>query len=433
VRAEPRRRPVDARAVALDILNDVLIRRRPANDAFEAHPDQPALAGRDRAFAVNLVATALRRLGQIDAIIQSLLDRPMPARAAEARNVIRLGVCQLVFLQTPAHAAVHTAAALAGTARHLRPYVGLVNAVLRRSAAEAPAIAATQDAPRLNTPRWLWDAWTAAYGAPTARAIAAAHLGEPPLDLTAKQADDRIEGLDAIRLPTGSLRLRHKGPVASLPGYAEGRWWVQDAAAALPARLFGGIRGRRIIDLCAAPGGKTAQLCAAGAQVTAVDHDPGRLRRLQGNLDRLKLGARLVCADVCGWRPEQPADAVLLDAPCSTTGTIRRHPDVAWLKTPADVAALAAIQTRLLVAAIEMTRPGGTLIYCACSLQPEEGPALMEAFCAGAAVERLPVGAGEIGGLAEAIRPTGDVRTLPWHLAGLGGMDGFYIARLRRL
>lgn len=414
-------------------MGEVLIRHRPADEALERSAEAARLEPRDRAFALNLAATTLRRLGQIDAVIRRFLDRPLPARGAEAQNLLRLAVCQLAFLQTPAHAAVHTAVALAATRRSLRPYGGLVNAVLRRAAAEAEAIVGAQDAALLNTPKWLWTSWEGAYGRTTVRAIAEAHLIEPPLDLTLKATDVIPNGLNGARLPTGSLRLRHKGPVPALPGYGTGDWWVQDAAAALPATLFGPLAGRRVIDLCAAPGGKTAQLAAAGADVVAVERSPERLRQLERNLDRLKLKAEFICTDAAEWQPAEPADAVLLDAPCSATGTIRRHPDVARLKRPGDVSALAAIQARLLAAAMRMTRPGGTLIYCACSLQLEEGPAQVEAVLAAAGVVRVPVTAAEIGGLAEAVTSAGDVRTLPCHLGQVGGMDGFYIARLRRV
>ena len=431
--ASRRALPPDPRAVALDLLGEVLIRHRPADEAFDQSAEAARLEPRDRAFALNLVATTLRRLGQIDAVIRSFLDRPLPARGAEAQNLLRLAICQLAFLQTPAHAAVHTAVALAGARRPLRPYGGLVNAVLRRAAAQAAGIVAAQDAALLNTPKWLWASWAGAYGEETARRIAEAHLAEAPLDLTLKDPNRVPAGLGGERLASGSLRLGHKGPVTVLPGFAAGDWWVQDAAAALPANLFGEIAGRRVIDLCAAPGGKTAQLAAAGAEVVAVERSGERLRQLAANLERLKLEAELVAADAADWRPVEPAEAVLLDAPCSSTGTIRRHPDVARLKRPGDVAALATLQARLLAAAVHMTRPGGMLIYCACSLQPEEGPAQVEALLAEGGLNRVPVAAAEIGGLAEAITPEGDVRTLPCHLAPLGGMDGFYIARLRRL
>lgn len=426
---------VDARGVALDLLNAVLLERRPLDDAVDHHRAAGLLSWRDRAFARLLAATTLRRLGQIDAVIRRLLDRPTPARAAEARNLIRLSVCQLAFLRTPPHAAVHSAVELARGRRPLQPYAKLVNAVLRRAVREAPALVAGQDAAVLNTPDWLMRSWVAAYGDRTARAIADAHLDEPPLDLTVKDADAEppLLGLGAVRLPTGSLRLRHKGPVADLPGFAAGGWWVQDGAAALPAKLLGDIRGRTVVDLCAAPGGKTAQLAAAGAHVIAVDRSPARAKLIAENLSRLRLDAVLATADALRWRPERLADAVLLDAPCSASGTIRRHPDVARLKSAADVGNLAALQARLLGAAMEMVRPGGTVVYCACSLQPEEGAEQISTLLAeDTGVERIPIASAEVGGLPDLVTPAGDLRTLPCSLAELGGMDGFFAARLRR-
>ncbi len=426
----------DARALALDLLNAVLIEHRPLDDSLDARLGAAAsLSSRDRAFARNVAATTLRRLGQIDAVIRQLLARPTPPRAAEARNLIRLSVCQLVFLGTPPHAAVHSAVALTRRRDRLQPYGKLVNAVLRRAVAEAPALIAGQDAGPLNTPDWLWASWVAAYGVDAARAIAEAHLNEPPLDLTPKDTNaEPLAEVGAVRLPTGSLRLRHKGPITDLVGFAAGEWWVQDAAAALPAKLLGDIRGQTVIDLCAAPGGKTAQLAAAGACVTAVERSAPRLRLIENNLSRLGLSAALVAADAGTWRPERLADAVLLDAPCSATGTIRRHPDVARLKTAGDVGKLAAIQTRLLAAAADMVRPGGTLVYCACSLQPEEGAEQASALLAGdARLERVPLTAAEVGGLSELVTAAGELRTLPCFLPELGGMDGFFAVRLRRV
>jgi 16S rRNA (cytosine967-C5)-methyltransferase len=323
---------------------------------------------------------------------------------------------------------------------------GLINAVLRRIAREGAALLALQDAARLNTPAWLWQTWSAAYGEATARAITEAHLLDPPLDLTLNagwrkggpgEAPD-IEGwaarLGARVLPTGTLRLAPgAGEVAGLPGYGDGAWWVQDAAAALPVRLLGQVAGKRVLDLCAAPGGKTAALAAAGAWVTAVDVSPARLARLEDNLARLGLKAETVAADAIRWRPGEPAEAVLIDAPCSGTGTIRRHPDIAWLKQPRDLAALIRLQDRLLGAAVEMVAPGGLLVFATCSLQPEEGAERIAALIAkGAPVERVPLGAEEIFGRQEFLSPEGDLRSLPCHLAEFGGMDGFFACRLRR-
>jgi len=430
--ADSATRPATARHVALDLFADVIRRKRALDDALDGHARLRALAVRDRAFARLIVATTLRRLGQIDALIDDCLASPLPAKAATARDVLRLGIAQLLFLDTPAHAAVHSSVELIESAG-LAGHKGLVNAVLRRLAREGKDRIAAQDPARLNTPSWLWQSWTSSFGEPTARAIAAAHLEDPPLDLTLRaDAAGWAKRLDAKILPTSSLRLRDAGAVTELPGYAEGAWWVQDAAAALPARLFGGLAGRFVIDLCAAPGGKTAQLVAAGARVVAVDRTAKRIARLRNNLARLGLAAELIAADAAIWRPAEPADAVLLDAPCSATGTIRRHPDIPWLKTPENVTQLAAVQDRLLRAAIDMVRPGGTIVFCTCSLEAAEGPDRIAALIeSGAEIEVDPIEAGEIE-IPDSVTPQGFLRTLPSQWPDLGGIDGFFAARLRR-
>jgi len=423
------------RALALELLSGVLRQGRPLDDLFEARIGRSALSGRDRGFARLVVATALRRLGQLDAAIAAMLAKP-GALKPPVQDLLRLGAAQLLMLDTPAHAAVNTTVELAGAHPETTPYKKLVNAVMRRLGREGAALVATQDAARLNTPEWLWESWRKAYGPERARAIAGAHLTEAPLDLSLKDPSGAAawaERLGAELLPTGSLRRPAGGAIPELPGFAEGAWWVQDAAAALPAALFGDLRDRLVYDLCAAPGGKTAQLAAAGARVIAVDRAGTRLERLRANLARLGLAAETVTADAAGWRPDQPADAILLDAPCGATGTIRRHPDIPHLKGSADVAKLAKLQTRLLAHAVTLLRPGGTLVYTVCSLQPEEGERQVAALLdSGAPLFRHPVDAAEIGGLAGAITPEGDVRTLPCHLGDRGGMDGFYIARLVR-
>jgi 16S rRNA (cytosine967-C5)-methyltransferase len=260
------------------------------------------------------------------------------------------------------------------------------------------------------------------------------HLAEPPLDLTVKDHPEVwARGLDAGHLYGSTLRRATGGGIEDLPGYAEGAWWVQDAAAALPARLLPDVAGRTVIDLCAAPGGKTAQLAAAGAKVIAVEASAQRAERLGGNLARVRLDAEVVIADAREWRPGHPVERLLLDAPCTATGTIRRHPDIAWHKTPADVVRLAGLQRQLLAAAVEMLLPGGVLVYASCSLQPEEGALLIDAALAdGLPVERLAIEPHELGGLAVDLTAAGDVRTLPSHLAAQGGLDGFFITRLRR-
>jgi 16S rRNA (cytosine967-C5)-methyltransferase len=418
----------NARAVALDLLQAVLRHGKPLDDALAAHPDLARLDPRDRGFARMLAATTLRRLGEIDQAIVPLLATPLPAKASAVADALRLGACQLLFLGTPPHAAVSETVELVAGLGVLAGYKGLANAVLRRLDRERPATDPWQ-----HVPDWLAESWTAAYGEATARAIAAAHLVEAPLDLSVKgDAESWAERLGAEILPTGSLRLRDSaGAVDALPGFAEGGWWVQDAAAALPAKLLG--KPPHVIDLCAAPGGKTAELAAAGIAVTAVDRSPQRLRRLKANLDRLGLAAAIVEADASRWRPDVLAEAVLLDAPCSATGTIRRHPDLPWLKNPEDLPKLTALQDRLLDNAVAMTKPGGVIVYAVCSLQPEEGPARIAALLArGAPVARVEIEASEIGGLAELLTPEGELRSLPCHLAERGGMDGFYACRLRR-
>ncbi|MCS6854788.1 MAG: methyltransferase domain-containing protein [Elioraea sp.] len=417
------------RAAAIALLEAVLGRRRALEEALDG---LPPLDPRDRAFAHLLAATVLRRLGTLDAVLEPFLRRPPPDAV---RHALRLGAAQLLLLGTAPHAAVSaTVAAVRGLPKG-RAFAGLANAVLRRVAAEGANALAGLDSPRLDTPDWLWRAWHAAYGPATARAIAEAHAREAPLDLTLRPGFDPgawAERLGAEVLPTGSLRLRSPDrPVPALPGYEEGAWWVQDAAAALPSRLLRPAPGERVADLCAAPGGKTAQLAAAGAAVTAVDSSPERVRRLAENLARLRLAADLVLSEVEAYTPPAPFDAVLLDAPCTATGTIRRHPDIPHLKRPRDLASLVESQKRLLSAAARLLRPGGRLVYAVCSLQREEGEEVVaEAPALGLVPD--PICPEEVPGLAEAVTPAGHLRTLPCHWAERGGLDGFFVARFVR-
>ncbi|MBP5858772.1 16S rRNA (cytosine(967)-C(5))-methyltransferase RsmB [Marivibrio halodurans] len=434
-----------ARRAAFLLLDAVLTRRQALDDALErATAPTGALAevpeARDRGFARTMVLTVLRRLGQIDQLIDRYMAHEPKGKAQSVRHILRLGTAQIIFLGTPPHAAVDTSVALA-VALRLGAFKGLVNAILRRIAKEGTAIARKQEPGRLNSPAWLRERWIAAYGEAAARAIGEAHLGEPPLDLTLADASTGADW--AARLGgqlldrAGTVRLAQTGDVRALPGFAEGAWWVQDAAAALPARLLaeaaGGLADKRVIDLCAAPGGKTAQLAAMGASVTALDRSAPRLRRLSENLARLSLTAEVVTADAAEWRPEVPVDAILLDAPCSATGTLRRHPDIAHLKGQGDVDRLAALQRRLIAAAADMLNPGGVLVYATCSLQPEEGEEAVEAALAdGLPLERIVEAPAALGGFREALRRDGSVRTLPYLRGEEGGCDGFFIARLRK-
>jgi 16S rRNA (cytosine967-C5)-methyltransferase len=433
-----------ARRVAADILDGVLRRKTPLDDQLSgkaAHPALAALPERDRALMRRLIGTVLRRLGSLRHLLGGFLERGFPADAPRAETILLLGAAQILWLEVPDHAAVDLSVRLAQADRRASRYAGLVNAVLRRvtqAAANAKAGKTKIANPTKDTPAWLLARWTQSYGKETARAIAAANGEEPALDLTVKQDPqfwaDRVHGRV---LPTGTVRTLAHGAISLLPGFHEGAWWVQDAAAAIPARLFGDLTGRTVADLCAAPGGKSAQLALAGGTVTAVDRSAQRLSRLRDNFSRLGLSASIVAADVTEWQAE-PFDAVLVDSPCSSTGTIRRHPDVPWLKSEADIAALAALQTRLLDRAVELTRPGGTLVYCVCSLEPEEGERQIEALLArDPRVTRKPVAAGEVWDRAEFINAAGDLRTLPMQLPDAeprwAGLDGFYAARLSRI
>jgi 16S rRNA (cytosine967-C5)-methyltransferase len=418
-----------ARAAAQKILSEILRRRSPLDAALAA---TTALEPRDAGFARAIASETLRRFGQLDALIRTYVPQP-PARnrAGSTPEILLAGACELLFLDVAAHAAVDAANRLAQAddkARHFKP---LINAVLRRVAREGKQAVEAQDAARLNTPDWLWQRWVETYGENTARAIASAHLGVPPLDIVTKHGAPGIP--DATLLFGQVWRLGEPARVDTLPGYAEGDWWVQDAAATLPALLLGEVRGKTVIDLCAAPGGKTAQLAAAGAQVTAVEREAARLERLKENLRRVRLDASLILEDACDFRPELPAPFVLLDAPCTATGTIRRHPDLPWIKGASDITLCAQAAGELLDSAADMTAAGGLLVFAVCSLEREEGPEQVEDF-----LSRRPEFSREIVvprdvyGLGELIDDQGDLRTLPCHLAEKGGMDGFYAARLRR-
>jgi 16S rRNA (cytosine967-C5)-methyltransferase len=427
-----------ARRIAADILDGVLLRRIALDEQLSgksAHPGLAALSDRDRALMRRLVATVLRRLGTLRHLVGGYLDKGFPGDAPRTETILLLGAVQILWLDVPNHAEVDLSVRLAQADRRAARYAGLVNAVLRRVAQNRDTLL-TDDSVR-DTPAWLFARWSKVYGEAAARAIAAANGHEPALDLTVK--DDAAGWSERLRgrvLPTGTVRTLAQGAISLLPGFREGAWWVQDAAASLPARLLGDVSRLSVADLCAAPGGKAAQLAFAGANVTAVDRSPVRLDRLRENFARLSLQAETVVADVLEWHAG-PFDAVLLDAPCSSTGTIRRHPDVPWLKGEADVATLAGLQPRLLDRAVELTKPGGLIVYCVCSLEPEEGERQIEALLArNPRVARRPVTANEVCSRAEFITPDGDLRTLPLHLPDpdprWSGLDGFYAARLVR-
>jgi 16S rRNA (cytosine967-C5)-methyltransferase len=441
-RAAPTEVPgLAARRIAADILDNVLRRKRPLDgelDGAEQHPGLAALADRDRALVRKLVATVLRRIGSLRQMLNQFLDSGFPKDAPRVESVLLIGAAQILFLDVPDHAAVDLSVRLVQADRRAAKYPGLINAVLRRVTRDGAELLKSLDVVPLDTPPWLFERWKRHYGEANARAIAVAHGHEPPLDLTVKSdAESWAQRLRGRVLPTGTVRTDTGGLVSLLPGYSEAAWWVQDAAAALPARLLGDVAGKTVADLCAAPGGKTLQLAHAGAKVTAVDRSANRLNRVRENLARLGLHADIVAADVTEWQAG-PFDAVLVDAPCSSTGTIRRHPDVGWLKTELDLTQLAGLQRRLLDRAVALTKPGGRIVYCVCSLEPEEGEQQIEALLAReGGVRRVPITAAEVGGAAEFISPAGDLRTLPCHWPDaeprMSGLDGFFAARLERI
>jgi 16S rRNA (cytosine967-C5)-methyltransferase len=420
-----------ARSVAFDLLRAVLTKNTPLDDAIAVHDGLNKLPRRDRGFSRSIVGTALRRLGQIDALIDSFIEKPLPRKTSTVRDILRLAVGELMFLDVAPHAAVDSAVTLVESRGHPK-FKGLVNAVLRRTAKEGRERLA--DLPvELNYQPWMIESWQTSYGVDIAHAIAESSLTAPTLDISVKADPDLwAEKLEAVLLPTGSLRREFDGAITGLPGFEEGAWWVQDAAAALPAKLLGDIEGKRVFDLCAAPGGKTLQLAAMDANVLAVDRSPKRLKRLERNLDRLGLRAGVAAADITEWKPPYQPDAILLDPPCTATGTIRRHPDILHAKGIGDLAKLTNLQFRLLAKAAEMLQPGGRLVYCTCSMQAEEGEVQVARALKELPLERDPVTAAELGGLGDLITPDGDVRTGPHLYKELGGFDGFFIARFRK-
>ena len=409
-----------ARAAALALLDAALAKRGGLEEALSAGR-YLALSPLDRGFARALVMATLRRLGSIDRALDGKLNKEPPA---PARGLMRLGLAQAYYLDTPAFAAVDTSVALAPA-----PLRALVNAVLRGVLRGPPP----PDDPETLAPAWLLARWRAAYGEDSAHAIAATIPLEPATDLTPREAPEPalLRALEAETLASGSLRTRKRGDVANWAGYDDGAWWVQDAAAAVPARLLGVSAGKTILDMCAAPGGKSLQIAAGGAALTAVDKSAGRIRRIEAGLKRTGLSGELVVADAALWPNARRFDAVLLDAPCSATGAFRRHPDVLWNARPGDIASLATVQSALLASAARRVKPGGRLIYSVCSLEMEEGEGQARAFLTdhpGFALD--PVKPGEGGAPDASLSSEGWLRILPHHMPG--GLDGFFIARFRR-
>ena len=427
-----------ARQVAVSALHAVFVDGRSFDDAFARAASKAQLPARDRAFARAIAATVLRRRGQLKEVVSRFIEKPLPAKQGQLDAILLSAAAQLLYLETPPHAAISLAVDQCRLDRNASRFDKLSNAVLRRVSERGPEILQTLDAAALNIPPWLYARWQKAYGPDLAKAIAEASLVEAPLDLSVK-SDPQLwaEKLGGSVVAGCTVRLSEAGRIEDLAGYSEGAWWVQDAAASLPSKLLGDVRGLEVADICAAPGGKTAQLIAAGARVTAVDQSAERLTRLKNNLTRLGFAADTVVTDAGSWAPGKLFDAILVDAPCTATGTIRRHPDILHLKRADDMAALSEIQRRILNNAAKLVKPGGKLVFCTCSLEPEEGPEQISRFLKEhPEFERQPVATGEIGGGPDWITSDGDLRTLPTHVSqlppGQRGLDGFYAARLVR-
>ena len=422
-----------SRLSALLILTEILSRKSNLNSAFEKIMQRYDLVGRDRSFALNLVATTLRNLGVIDYMLNKALHRPLAKKNLKTRNILRLGICQLLILKTPPHAAISTSVDLV-------KYISdqgtkdLVNAILRTLDKKGRPEMLGLEFEKLNIPSWLWESWAREFGDSVCLKIANASLREAPLNITVKSNlkswASRLEGQIT---KTGSLSVRNMGPINCLPGYKEGCWWVQDAAASLPIRLLGNIRKLNIADICAAPGGKTAQLAASGAIVTAVDKSKKRLGRLSDNLSRLGLSATIIVTDIMHWEPKIPFDAILIDPPCSGTGTLRRRPDILRTRQKEDIKVLKKFQYEFLNHVSKFVKTGGKLVYCVCSIQPEEGPLHVKNFLLNNPnYEQEPIQSAELFGLTEIITNEGSLLTLPFYLAEHGGMDGFFAVRFTR-
>ena len=433
---------LEARSAAAKLLAAVLDRKTSLDgmlDADHGNPAYRALNDADRALVRAILNTALRHLPRIDAAISSLLQTPLPEGARALKHVLTVAAAQILYLDVPDHSAVDLAVEQANADPRNRRFASLVNALLRRMSREkADILARLEEVAAM--PDWFFQRLVKAYGAEAAEAIAKAQLTPAAIDLTVKSDPQGwAERLNGVVLPTGSVRLAlFDGAVSALPGFEEGEWWVQDAAASIPARLFGDLTGKRAADLCAAPGGKTAQLVLAGADVTALDMSASRLKRLARNLERLNLSATMLEGNAGDFRSEALFDAILLDAPCSSTGTTRRHPDVLWVKDAADIAKLAGVQERLLRHALTLVKPGGLVVFSNCSLDPLEGEEVVARVLADTPdVERVGVDPASLPGLEAAITPQGDIRTtpamLPLETPFSGGLDGFYAAVLKRV
>ncbi|WP_203291050.1 RsmB/NOP family class I SAM-dependent RNA methyltransferase [Maricaulis parjimensis] len=413
----------------------IMSQRKTLESALEHTRGYREMETRDRAFARAILATTFRRHGQTIAVLSKLLAKPLEETPEPAVALLVTGATQLLWMDGAPHAVVSTTVALAEENKAAFGLKGLINAVLRKVDKEGRDLAA-RTAPRDNLPDWMARAWRKAYGPGALARMTNVLMDPPPLDITLKDPAEREKWAEALKaeiLPTGSLRRQEIGDITQLPGYRDGAWWIQDAAAAIPATLLGVKERDHVLDMCAAPGGKTLQLAALGARVTAIDSSAGRLKQLRDNLGRTQMRANVVAEDGRRFKPKGPADAILLDAPCTATGTLRRHPEASQIKKPGQVAKMVKLQLELANAATRFLRPGGTLVLCTCSLQPEEGEGLAaELLKRQSELTVRPIQDGEVPGLEDAITPEGWLRLTPAMWAEKGGLDGFFIARFEK-
>ncbi len=429
---------LDARIAASRLLAAVVERKTPLDGMLDAEHGNPAfraLNEADRGLVRAILHSALRHLPRIEAILHELLDTPLPEGARSLHHLLVVAAAQMLYLDVPDHSAVDLAVEQANRDPRSRRFAKLVNAILRRVGREKEALLEwVNDIPCI--PEWFLKRLIAVYGLDHALAIAEAQLQPVMIDLTVKSdAQGWADKLGGQVLPTGTVRLApFKGSIPSLEGFEDGEWWVQDAAAAIPAKLFGDLSGKRVADLCAAPGGKTAQLVLAGAAVTAVEQSASRLKRLQSNLERLRLSAEFVTSNLLDLDGSTVFDAILLDAPCSSTGTTRRHPDVLWSKDAEDIAKLAALQEKLLRHALTLLAPGGRIVFSNCSIDPSEGEHVVDRVLADhPELKLLPIGKEDWPGLDAAITDRGEFRTTPAMLHAEGGLDGFYACVIAKI
>ena len=430
-----------ARQAAARLLSAVVDKKTSLDgltDNEHGHPQYLALEMRDRMLVRAILGAALRHRADIERIVERYLDRPLPQNALSLRHLLHVAAAQVLYLDVPDHAAIDLAVTAAKSDPRNQRFSGLVNAILRKLARTADEERA-QSATTENIPAWFSQVLVENYGREKAAKILAAQANEPPIDISVKSNPEMwAEKLGGHVLFNGTVRLEHvEGAVSDLEGYQQGEWWVQDVAASLPARLLGNIKDKTVADLCAAPGGKTAELAIQGANVTAIDLSANRLKRLQHNMERLNLKVATWAGNLKDFKPEELFDAVLLDAPCSSTGTIRRHPDILWTKDVSDVEKLAKLQLELLIASISLVKIGGLIVFANCSIFRQEGEELVNNVLSSRNdIKLVPIRDEEVGGRKELLS-NGVLRTTPADLEGktalLSGMDGFFAARFQRI